>query len=191
VRLANGHEATAALERFCDADQAYVKNLVANKQKAMLVNAEVSELPSPVRLANFQPGTTPATGPATEAQVAAKYGNKFVFRTFCSRFHIILGQPGVSPIIGTAHYAFEYWTPCCGCCCCCTPCCGPFYLSFLKLTAINWSYFEAEEVGGTNPDIKFWRFWWVPDCCCKYKVEYSKDGNKWYLYDYCCRTTPR
>src|SRR5690348_12161761 len=79
VRLANGHEAAAALEKFCDADQAYVKNLIAKKQKATLISAEVGDLPSPVRLANFQPGTVPVAGPPAEAQVVAKYGNKFVF----------------------------------------------------------------------------------------------------------------
>jgi hypothetical protein len=200
VRLANGHDAVAPLDQLSAADQAYVKS-VATKVTAKPATAAVGDSPVPVRMANYQPGAAPASaappvGAAAdddaraESEMRSKYGEKYVFRTFCCRFHIILYQDGVYPIIGTAHYSMPYFMPpCCGCCCPC-PCCGPFYLSFLKKTRITYSWIEAEEVGGTGP-IKYWRFWWESNCCCQHKITYSKNGRDWYLYDYATRTEPK
>jgi SLA1 homology domain 1, SHD1 len=202
VRLPNGREASAAMERFSAADQAYVRSVVDVKPSVTPAIAVDGNSPVPVRLANYQVGAAPpaaatqaapATLPAgddarAESEMRAKYGEKYVFRTYCSRFHIILHQDGVWPIIGTAHYALHYWSPpCCGCCC---PCCGPFYLSFLKVTRITYSWIEAEEVGGLS-GIKLWRFWWVPNCCGEYKITYSRNGTDWYLYEYACRSQPK
>jgi SLA1 homology domain 1, SHD1 len=203
VRLPDGREASAAMERFSAADQAYVRSATEVKPSITPAIAVVGKSPVPIQLANYQAGAAPpaalpqpAAGSApadddarAESEMRAKYGEKYVFRTFCSRFHIILHQDGVWPIIGTAHYALRYWTPpCCGCCCC--PCCGPFYLSFLKVTHITRSWIEAEEVGGVS-GIKLWRFWWVPNCCGEYKITYSRNGTDWYLYDYACRSQPK
>lgn len=212
VRLADGREASAALERFSEADQDYVRSIASAKSASTVASTALAKSSAPVRMANYQtnvappanpPQTLPPGGPAampsgagatagagdrTEEEIIAKYGDKFVFRTCCGRFHIILCKDA-DPTIGTAHYAFRYWCPpCCGCCC--YPCCGPWYLSFLRKTAITWSYIEAEEFCSALKIVK-WRFWWVPNCCDQYKITYTRNGTDWYLFDYACRTEPK
>jgi hypothetical protein len=203
VRLPDGHEAAAAMDQFSAADQMYVRSVADAKPRTPAGASTVSELPVPVRLANYQsgaappanmpqaaPGSAPAdTDARAESEMRAKYGEKYVFRTTCARFHIILWQDGVWPIIGTAHYSLRYWSPpCCGCCYC--PCYGPWYLSFLKKTRVTYSWIEAEEVGGLS-GIKLWRFWWLPNGCGDYKITYSRNGTDWYLHEYASRSQPK
>jgi hypothetical protein len=191
VRLADGKEISTAFQRFSAADQAYVRSIANVDAKAASVPPASQKVTA--RTANYQAAVPaqlvaelPAGASAEAKEVMAKYGSKYAFYACCGTFHIILDD-GVKPgdIIGTARYSMPCHHNCCGCC---YSCCGPSYLSFLRLTTINYSFIEATDVGTSK--IKHWRFWWVPNCC-KYKITYSEDGTNWYVYGHADRSTPK
>jgi hypothetical protein len=97
-----------------------------------------------------------------------------VFYADCGTFHLLFDNPNTAPIQGTAHYSMPCSMPPCGGGFCYSHCCGPWNLSFLRVTRYDRTLTEVQEVGSAS-NIKYWRFIWRPGNC--YRVMFSTSGN--------------
>ena len=207
VRLPDGKEASASLKRFCAADQAYVQDLVKGNAGRGAIPAKLAAQTVQARTSGNDGGSAPVTSlaqtappeeltppagssSAPEERTGGTSHDKRVFYTHCGTFHIIRGETGIAPIIGTAHYAFPFWWPpsCCGCCC--SPCHGPWYLSFLRETRFAGGWLYARDIG--TSEVTRWAFAYFNDDGCGHPIWYKKAGSTtWRFYGYASWVHPK
>jgi hypothetical protein len=210
VRVTGGREMSTALEHFSPADQTYVRDLLKANGKEARVPAKLATQRVEARTANYETGSPPATTlaqtappstaeartetlPAGDSRTGGTSHDKRVFYAECGTFHIIRGEAGVAPIVGTAHYAFPYWWPNSCCCYCCCPCTGPWYLSFLRETSFSGGWLYAHDIG--TSDVTRWAFAYFNDDGCGHPIWYRKMGagglGPWRFFGYASWTRPK